>query len=369
MSSTTRLSVLILLTASLARPAAADSVTLGAASAYTGVEVCRGGFPFPQCTARPFDTSQDLAWAGNGYAQSAVAKTTIAGYPAIHLAEYANDGLYGNGASWIADGANSWLKIDLGREVAIDRLTFGRDRLGYHDDRDPGQFLVYFALDDDVYANGNDVNDTLEYTLVLDSSLYGFSGVIAGPATVQAAFSAAPVARFVKLQFDSALTAIDEVEVFGSAVPEPATVLLLGAGLAGLAVRRRRRAKLRHRRRADPARGLRRASPPQFRRSRFRRMANTPNAPMPSSHVVEGWGPGSSVNAQAPRASALRPSVADDRVARPAVSRVVLADAGCDFLVRCYPRALRCPLKIQNILRAENRLSHSVFANRESRIP
>src|SRR5262249_27517825 len=130
----------------------------------------------------------------------------------IHSANYANDGYYGNGASWISNSPNSWLKIDLGQVMLIGAVTFGRDRTGNYDDRDPGQFSIAVAQSDNVYANGDESNDSSEYSTVLNSAGFGFNGAISGPQTVQASF--APVlARFVKLTFANAGTDIDEVEI------------------------------------------------------------------------------------------------------------------------------------------------------------
>ena len=198
-----------------------NQIIVVAASPFSGALECRAGFGPPQCNAQPFDTSQDLASLVNG-AVAAVAKNTIPGY-SIHQPQFANDGFYGNGASWIAGASNSWLKIDLGQVRLINRVTLGRDRTGGYDDRDPGQFTIEVALLDNVYANGNDVGDATEYTEVFDSSTAGFSGTINGPETLQASFT--PVfARFVKLNVANSGTAIDEMEVFASRSSIPVTV-------------------------------------------------------------------------------------------------------------------------------------------------
>jgi len=160
------------------------------------------------------DATTDLAFPGNGLARAAVAKDVIPGYEAIHRPEFANDGVSGNSSSWISDSAESWLKIDLGQTVMIDTVTFGRDRLGGYDDRDPGQFSIDVALADS-YRDGDDNNDTAEYTRVFTSETAGFDGSINGAESLHARF--APVAaRFVKLTVDNPGTAVDELQVFGS---------------------------------------------------------------------------------------------------------------------------------------------------------
>jgi hypothetical protein len=175
--------------------------------------ICKPGYLPPLCLAQEFDQSSDLSFPGNGSARPAVAKDTLPGYSRIHQAAYANDGLYGPGASWISNSAYSWIKIDLGDVRTINTVTFGRDRLGNLNDGDPGQFVIAIALHDDVYADGNSQNDFREYTRVYDSEAMGFNGIISGPETIEARFD--PVqARFVKITFENAGTAVDEIEAF-----------------------------------------------------------------------------------------------------------------------------------------------------------
>lgn len=216
--------------AGLTLPARADMIVSVAASPFTGPTQTKGGFGSPQGDYRPYDTSINLAFQGNGFAQAAVARDLIPGFGNIHQEEFANDGFYGNGTSWIGNSSNSWLKIDLGQIALIDSVILGRDRLGGFDDRDPGQFTVAVALADSVYANGDDNNDAAEYTQVFDSVLAGYSGVVSGPETLRAIFSSAVSARFVKLTFANAGAAIDEVEIHAApaAVPEPSSLVLAG---------------------------------------------------------------------------------------------------------------------------------------------
>jgi hypothetical protein len=210
------------------------------ASPFIGPVQCQSGFTSPQCTFRAFDTSGDLAFSG-GPAFPAIASSTIPVASAIHQAQFINDGFYGNGRSWIGDTANAWLKIDLGSVQTVNQVTFGRDRLGSFDDRDPGQFKIEFALTDAIFASGDSSNDAIEYTISpIDSSALGFSGSINGADTVLVDFHSTPVAaRYVKMTFASLGAAIDEVEV--SMIPEPSSLALLGGALAAFGLTRRRR--------------------------------------------------------------------------------------------------------------------------------
>jgi len=203
------------------------------ASPFIGPTADKPGYGPPQSSYRPFDTSADLAFQG-GQAKPAVAKDCLPGYPAIHDPAYANDGNYGNGASWISDSPNSWLKVDLGQVCTIDSILLGRDRLGGYDDRDPGQFTVAVATTDNIYANGDDSNDDAEYVQVFDSSVLGFSGDVNGPETLEATFAAPVSGQFVKVTFQNAGIDIDELEVHGAAstVPEPGSLALLATIVA-----------------------------------------------------------------------------------------------------------------------------------------
>lgn len=183
-------------------------------TAETAEVSCKPGYVPPLCLVQEAEQSQEaLTFPGNGTARPAVAKDTIPGYGRIHKAAYANDGLYGPGASWVSNSAFSWIKIDLGKMTTINTITFGRDRLGRFNDGDPGQFVIAVAADDDIYADGNSNNDFAEYTQVYDSEEVGFDGIISGPETIKANFK--PVmARFVKITFENPGTAVDEIEAF-----------------------------------------------------------------------------------------------------------------------------------------------------------
>jgi hypothetical protein len=191
----------------VSQPAAATNTVEAAAV------ICKPGYLPPLCLVKEFNKSQDLTFQGNGSARPAVAKDTIPGYSSVHKASYVNDGLYGPGSSWVSNSAYSWIKIDLGKATTINTITFGRDRLGNFNDRNPGQFVIAVALSDNVYADGNSSNDFFEYRKVYDSEKAGYDGIVSGSETIKASF--VPIeARYVKITFENPGTAIDEVEAF-----------------------------------------------------------------------------------------------------------------------------------------------------------
>ncbi len=212
--------VWLLALAALLGPLSAQAATLGivASSPITGPLSNDGVFVTAQGDYRGYTNPGNLALGA-----SVAVSGTIFGYSAIHNPAFLTDGNYGNGRSWIDNAPNSWLTIDLGGIETFDILTFGRDRLGSFDDRDPGQFSISVS------------NDNSIFTQVFDSSSLAFSGLLAFDQTVQAQFDAVS-ARFVKLSLGATGAAIDEVEIMHSvsAVPVPAAAWLFGTALVGL---------------------------------------------------------------------------------------------------------------------------------------
>ena len=205
------------------------------------------GAPGPGSNGKQaYDTSLNLAYVGNGFAKAAVAKDVIPGYPTIHRPEFLNDGFYGNGTSWITNSALSWAKIDLGRSVDITSITFGRDRRGILSDRHLSRLIVEVAATDNVYANGDDSNDSVEYTQIFDSANSGGVPWFGTSHTLQLAFNSPVQATFVKLTVGGHGADIDEFEIFGNAagniasVPEPSTLAAFGVGLFAVGFHRRR---------------------------------------------------------------------------------------------------------------------------------
>lgn len=211
--------------------ARAASMSVVPASPFNGATICKPYASPIACEARPFKNPKNLASVRSANARPAVTFDVIPGYETIHQPQFVNDGYYGNGASWIGNSYYSWLKIDLGKNYPINRVTFGRDRLGNFDDRDPGEFMIEVAISDNRYANGDDSKDSTEYTRIVDSTTLGFNGRINGAATLQVDF-APVIARYVKITFQNPGAAIDEVEVFSidevavfPSVPDPFSIL------------------------------------------------------------------------------------------------------------------------------------------------
>lgn len=72
------------------------------------------------------DNSVNLALAKRG--AKATASSCLSGY-AIHQIAHLNDGLYGNGHSWIAAGSSEeWAQIELPEPTTVASIVFSRDR-------------------------------------------------------------------------------------------------------------------------------------------------------------------------------------------------------------------------------------------------
>ena len=186
---------------------------LPARTSEAAITICQPDDQSSACQPVKLDPSQDLADPGNNVARVAVSKDAQPDHPA----KYGNDGRADT--SWVSNSANSWIKLDLGqfRTINMVRLEKGDSAQG----NELGSFVIAVALSD-VYADGDSSNDDREYVKVFDSKQAGFSGSVADTTTINILFS--PVqARFVKITFEKAGTAIAEAGVF--MVEEP--------GLAG----------------------------------------------------------------------------------------------------------------------------------------
>lgn len=244
----TRLCRHTLVLAAVSAPAfasAANTLTTIDTPTLTGAAAVKSGTSAPGGSYQGYDTTGNLALGA-----AAVASSVIDGYAAIHSTSFLTDGYYGNGASWVAgwNSGPSWIKLDLGSTKSINSVIFGRDRLGYFNDRDPGSFSIAVATADNSFSMGNASNDGAEYATVFSSSAFGstYNGSLSLNDSLQATFDAAS-ARYIKISFNNSGfnggVAVDEVQVYGVApIPEPETyaMLLAGLGIMGTVARRRK---------------------------------------------------------------------------------------------------------------------------------
>ena len=136
----------------------AAAITIIDTPTFNGAETEKAGPWSPTLgSIRPYDSSNNIALGGATVVSSNLNLPAV--YDEIHDDANLVDGFYGNGSSWIPGSANSWFKIDLGSNYLLDSLTFGRDRLGNFNDRDPGAFTISTALIDTYFADSNTTND------------------------------------------------------------------------------------------------------------------------------------------------------------------------------------------------------------------
>ena len=75
----------------------------------------------------------------------AIAKNVLSGSPA-HTIAHLNDGIYGNGNSWVGNSANSWAGLDLGRRTRLTAFAFGRDNTANGlTDRTSGRYRIQYT--------------------------------------------------------------------------------------------------------------------------------------------------------------------------------------------------------------------------------
>ena len=192
--------------ASLSQVAVTPTAVLPMSTSEVAITICNPYDPASACPPGELDPSQDLADPGNGAASPAVSKDS---HPA-HAARYVNDGH--GGASWVSNSPYSWIKLDLGQVRTINMVSLEQGHLVSSPDNELGYFVIAVALSD-VYADGDSGDDYREYTPVFHSEQAGFSGIDSHTELIKTLFTPTE-ARFVKITFEKAGAAIEEVGVF-----------------------------------------------------------------------------------------------------------------------------------------------------------
>lgn len=182
----------------------------------------------------------------------------------FHRAVNINDSLYGNSNSWIGgDGfvGAPFAGVSLGGAFSVTGFAFGRDNGnnvsdacgGQCTDRNLGLYTIQVTLtvdpstatDTGNSATGWQTIGTLNYVSTEDAVPGGaFTGYFRHEYEIAAGVSGIQATGLRLLVPGTGIggqgTAIDEIEVFGTVIPEPATGFTAMAGLGGLMLRRRR---------------------------------------------------------------------------------------------------------------------------------
>lgn len=136
---------------------------------------------------------------------------------------YNDSGEPGNWSFWVARlGTLDYFTIDLQGMYTINSFTLQNTHNRDHYDLGTLDFRIALSADDSAY------------TTVVDDTLVYYSST---PIPTQSFTITPATARYVRFYVDSYVSyggGLNEMEVYGSGVPLPPSVLLLGAGLLGL---------------------------------------------------------------------------------------------------------------------------------------
>jgi hypothetical protein len=178
------------------------------------------------------NVSTNLALTGTAFAKDLLAG---GGFAAHSNVGNLNDGIYGNGDSWIGDSESSFAGLSFSAAATISSFAFGRDNTGTFGDRSGGTYTLQYTT----VAAPDALTPDSSWTTIgsiyydhdgLDSAdrhEYSFAPVTATGIRLFAAGNGIGTGR-----------AIDELEVY--AIPEPGASLLMLGAAAGLLRRRRK---------------------------------------------------------------------------------------------------------------------------------
>jgi hypothetical protein len=211
------------------------------------------------------NTSTDIALASNGgvaFAQDQLSSS--------NSAANVNDGVYGNSSCWIAGNQSSFVGVAFNKASTISSLAFGRDNTGAMTDRYQGTYIFQYtttpnpnastpAADwtsfggfylDSVYPNTTNnyrhvytfapISGVTGVRIEVDSDWYVSSFASGGGGAIGVGGG---LSDPLQVSANSSYNiGIDELEVYGAAVPEPGTIAILLTGAACLLAYARRRA-------------------------------------------------------------------------------------------------------------------------------
>lgn len=177
----------------------------------------------------------------------------------FHVASNLNDSLYGNSNSWIGgDAANPYAAISLASLSTVTSIALGRDNGnnatdacgGQCTDRSLGIYTLQYTSVATPNGSTPDTGDastgwqsigTLNYTASIDTVPGGeFTSFFRHEFGLGAGVQATGLRFLVPATGLGGGTAIDEIEIYGTPVPEPTAAFGVLSGLAGLLFRRRR---------------------------------------------------------------------------------------------------------------------------------
>lgn len=171
-------------------------------------------------------------------------------FPVPHVVTNLNDGFYGNTSAHINGSGGLFMGVMLPAVIRIETIAFGRDN-GTPEGAAPGDCCGGLLTDRavDIYTLQYTADSGTTWTDIGNLNYSADGGDSAPGGTFDpylrhqydVATDAGPImGNGVRIVFTDTGTAIDEIEINTVAIPEPSGVSLLGLGLAGFLLRRRR---------------------------------------------------------------------------------------------------------------------------------
>ncbi|MBI1370822.1 MAG: hypothetical protein GC162_19485 [Planctomycetes bacterium] len=158
-----------------------------------------------------------------------------------HHIDHLNDAKYGNAFSWIGNNtgsATAFAGVKFDGPCDINSLAFGRAATGSNTDRSIGTYTFQYTLDNFSTASTASINAATWVSFLTIT----YDGTTVTPWLRHLYdFATLTNVRGVRVQLSTNTLAIDELEVYGFAVPEPTSGAMLIA-ICPLVLRRRPRA-------------------------------------------------------------------------------------------------------------------------------